>query len=206
MYEMKSESDTQSAGWNGRQCTTTRQRMTETTDPLGLPWNLADWVIKEQLLEWIAEAVGALDWENPEVVDFQRQHPEFRPKTLLMLLTYAYATGLYAVDDIADECLTDETCWTITGGEPPAVEEMVPFRRQTRWLVSRLLLELFKRVLKAEYRLDDSRLPRWLELQLAEAAKLRTDIAQEMDSRPANQDGNSAQMPFPPAWPARNNA
>lgn len=162
--------------------------MTETTDRLGLPWNLAEWVAKEQLLEWIVEAAGTLEWDSPEVVDLLRPHPEFRPKMLLTLLTYAYATGVFAAADIVNECLVDETCRAITDGEPPTVEEMVTFRHESRWLVQWLLFELFQRAARAEGRLDDCPWPRALKLRLAEAAKLRVEIAQELDRGPDSSD------------------
>ncbi len=163
---------------------TTIHQMTEITDRLGLPWNLAECVAKEQVLEWIVEALDTLEWDSPEVADLLRPHPEFRPKVLLTLLTYAYATGVFAAADIVHECLVNETCRAITKGVPPTVEEIVSFRRGTRWLLQWLLFELFKRAAGAEGGLEDSRWPREQKLRLAEAAKLRVALAQELDRGP----------------------
>src|SRR6266481_5990693 len=88
-------------------------------DQLGLPLDLREWVSDKQLLEWIETELLSIDWKDPNVVAFEEKHPAFRPKMFLSLLTYAYATGLFSSEDIAEGCYREEVLRGISQGNPP---------------------------------------------------------------------------------------
>src|SRR3954451_22334380 len=90
----------------------------EQGDPLGLPWDIGEWVDKARLITWIDAELEGIDWQNPTIVAFEQKHPQFRPKMFLRLLTYAYATGIYASEDIGEACYRDEMFRQICEGDP----------------------------------------------------------------------------------------
>jgi hypothetical protein len=154
--------------------------MTARTDALGLPWDFTEWIDKEQLLKWIAADVETLEWDDRNLVAFLRAHPEFRPKTLLCLLTYAYATGVFGSDEIVSGCYEDKILRSICNGPAPMRHEILAFRRENRGLLKWFLVELFKRALRSK--LGDFLIPPGLRQRLIEAAAARLDIARHIDS------------------------
>src|SRR5712672_526359 len=101
-----------------------RENMTTTSptetgdqvDQLGLPLDLREWVSEKQLLEWIETELLSIDWNDSNVVAFEEKHPQFRPKMFMSLLTYAYATGLFSSEDIAEGCYKEAILRTISEG------------------------------------------------------------------------------------------
>ena len=153
--------------------------MTERTDRLGLPLNLSEWFAKENLTQWIAEDVAMLDWSNPALVKLVSAHPEFRPKVMLHLLTFAYATGIYGAEDIASDCYSDPTLRDLCEGAAPTAQELIAFRRENRGLLRWFLLELFKRAVKA--RCGDLPMSPGLKRALSDLATERLDRARHLD-------------------------
>src|SRR5258706_15712923 len=129
----------------------TKTPATETSDQvdqLGLPLDLREWVSEKQLLEWIGTELLSIDWKDPNVVEFEQKHPQFRPKMFTTLLTYAYSTGLFSSEDIPEGCYRDEILRTISEGNPPNGRAIVAFRRENRGLLQSFLMELFKQAIK----------------------------------------------------------
>src|SRR6266404_1075477 len=126
---------------------TSREKF-EQFDELGLPWDLSEWMDRQELLQALAKPLETIDWQDPNLVAFEKKQPQFRPKMFLTLLTYAYATGLYASDDIAEACYSDEILRSICAGEPPTARDIMAFRRENRGLLQWLLAELFKQAIK----------------------------------------------------------
>ena len=69
-------------------------------EEVALPWDLRNWFEAAVLRQWVSEEFEALDWNNPEVIEYLSQRPGFQPKAALSLLTYAYATGLFESEEI----------------------------------------------------------------------------------------------------------
>src|SRR5947207_8649582 len=90
-----------------------------------LPMDLTPWVGKETLLAWTIEEVEHLNWANPELVAYLRANPAFRPKMLLCLLTYSYASGNFASEDIAQSCEAAAIQRALSGAIPPTIDYVV---------------------------------------------------------------------------------
>ena len=80
----------------------TAEETAQEADQFGLPWDISDLAPRKVLLQWIDKQVETIDWTNPNVVAFEAKHPEFRPKIFLRLLTYAYAVGIFASEDVVE--------------------------------------------------------------------------------------------------------
>src|SRR4051812_36070888 len=52
----------------------------EQGDPLGLPWDIGEWVDKHELIAWIDAELEGIDWTNPTILEFEQKHSQFRPK------------------------------------------------------------------------------------------------------------------------------
>ena len=74
---------------------------------LSIPLDLSQWLPCSQLGEWIKEDVGALNWNNPELVTALRRQPEFEPRAFLQTLTLGYATGVFGAEEIERHCSTN---------------------------------------------------------------------------------------------------
>jgi hypothetical protein len=99
----------------------------------------------------------------------------------LRLLTFAYSTGLYASEDVAEGCYQNEILRLICEGIPPAPREIVAFRRENRGLLQWFLTELFKKAIKTNLKTGDILVPPGLKRCLADAAVARIDLARHMD-------------------------
>ena len=150
-------------------------------DQLGLPWDLREWLEREEILQTLARLLETIDWSNPSVVAFEEKHPAFRPRMFLTLLPYAYAIGLYSSQDIAEACYTDQTFRSISAGDPPTPRNIMAFRRENRGLIQWLMVELFKQAIKTKFDLGDFLVPTGLKKCLADAATERLDVARHID-------------------------
>ena len=156
----------------------------QTTEPqerLVLPWDLTEWVEKRQLLQWTEQAIGSLDWSSPELLEYLRAHPEYQPKSMLSLLTYAYATGVYESDEIVRNCYEDAAFRALSHGQVPTTNSIGRFRRDNRGLLKWALEQLLKRALRAKYSLGDGLLPSGLRRHLMDLAVERLNMARHMD-------------------------
>lgn len=160
---------------------TTETQTLAQTDQLGLPWDLREWVDQRQLADWVEKEIETIDWENPNVVAFEQSHPQFRPKMFLRLLTYAYATGFYGSEDVAEGCYRDEILRVLCEGSPPTARGIVAFRRENRGLLQWFLMELFKKAIKHNLKSGDFLVSPGLKRCLADAAVARIDLARHMD-------------------------
>jgi hypothetical protein len=146
----------------------------------GLPWDLRAWFEPAVLRDWIAGELGTLDWNNPDVLEYQRQRPGFQPRAVLCLLTYAYVTGVFESEEIERKVHTDPDYQAIAGnawrGE---ARKLTRFRRECRGLLKWSMVQVFKQALKA--RLGEDMLPPGLKRRLVDAAVMRLDLAHQMD-------------------------
>ena len=151
------------------------------TDRIGWPWDLREWAAQDRLLEWAKAEIETLDWQNAKLVAYLHAHPEYRPKMLLTLLTYAYVTGVYAAEDITDQCYSEETLRRICEQYPPTTPSVMNFRRENRGLLKWCLAQVLKRALRENFALGDSLLPAGLRKYIADAALTRLDLARHLD-------------------------
>lgn len=147
---------------------------------LVVPWDLTEWVDKAALRQWIAEEVETLDWNNPEAVAVLRTYRTYQPKTMLCLLTYAYATAVFESDEIIRQCYSEESFRLISEGHAPETANVVSrFRREHRGLLKWCLGQVLKRAVRSKA--GEVFLPAGLKRHLLDAAVMRLNVARHMD-------------------------
>ena len=161
--------------------TLTAEEKVQQPDEFGLPWDLSDLAPRTLLLECIDKQLQTIDWTNPAVTAFEAKHPEFRPKMFLGLLSYAYATGIFASEDVVEACYTDALLRSICENDPPTVRGISAFRRENRGLLQWFLVELIKQAIRHHLNAGDFLISPGLKRYLADAAVARIDIARHMD-------------------------
>lgn len=158
-----------------------KMQLAEQQERLVFPWDLTEWVEKDQLLQWVKEEIGSLDWSNPELLEHLSAHPEYRPKSMLSLLTYAYATGVYESEEIVRNCCEDDAFRSLFPSYAPTPNAIGRFRREHRGLLKWALEQLLKRALRAKYSLGDTLLPSRLRRYVMDLAIERLNMARHMD-------------------------
>ena len=153
----------------------------EQKERLSLPWDLSEWVAKDLLVRWIADEIQALDWANPELVEYLGAHSNYHPKMMLSVVTYAYATGVFESEEIVRACYSDPVFRSICTEAVPTAKTIARFRRDNRGLFKWSLAQVFKRALKAKFSLGEVLLPVGLRRYLVDAAIARIDLARHMD-------------------------
>jgi hypothetical protein len=154
----------------------------EQEEQFSLPGDLTEWSNCCALMEWVEEEVERLDWQNPEVVAYLAQHPEYRPKVMLCLLVYAYATEVYATEEIVRKCYADTIFRLLCEGKAPNAQELIRFRRENRGLLKGVLTYVFMRTVREKYELGTILLPPGLKRYLLDNAIERLSIARHMDT------------------------
>jgi len=151
-------------------------------DTFSLPLNLTEWVDETTLLDWVEEDVEQFDWKQPELVDYMKRNPDYRPKVMLCLLTYAYGTQAFSSDEIVNRCYGDTVSRLLCENKAPTVSEVRRFRRENRGLLKGMLVSLFIHAVKAKFDLGDILLPPGFKRHLLDNAVERLDIARHMDN------------------------
>jgi len=159
----------------------TAEEKAQEADQFGLPWDISDLAPRKVLLQWIDKQLETIDWANPAVTTFESKHPEFRPRMFLRLLSYAYAVGIFASEDVVEGCYGDEVLRSICENDPPTVRGIMAFRRENRGLLQWLLVELLKQAIRYHVNAGDFLISPGLKRYLADAAVARIDIARHMD-------------------------
>jgi hypothetical protein len=151
-------------------------------EPL-IPLDLTEWVPAPQLAEWILADVAGLNWTSPELLELLRQQPDFQPKALLNTMTLAYATGVFAAEDIARRCSVDPMFRPVRPNLPPIANEMKQFRKENRGILKWTLAKVIGRALKTQFveAVEIERLPAGLRRYVMENAIERLDLARHMD-------------------------
>lgn len=91
------------------------------------------------LLQRVLEAVQAVD---PAALVTAGPPPEFRPRMMLTLLTYAYAVGIYGSQDLEAAMDTDRTVRYICARTFPDWPSIRRFRRRYRALLEQSLSQV----------------------------------------------------------------
>jgi len=152
-------------------------------DEIEIPADITDWVTKAELRGWIAELVDSLSWNNPELLERLKHHPEFEPRALLCTLTLAYATGVFSAEDIVRCCSRDAEFRPIRPTLAPLASDISTFRKLNRALLKELVAHVITRALKTQFIEGDSIrfFPAGLRRMIVENATERLDIARHMD-------------------------
>jgi hypothetical protein len=150
----------------------------------GLFIDLGEWVSRSKLKAWIdleVLEVHKLVWDTLDV-DGIPHHPADWQVRMLALLSFAYATGVFSGEEIAERCHRDSMFQSLCGGVPPFAEEVWSFRRANRGLLREILARVFQHAVAERFGLEASLLPPELEQDLRERACERLDLARHMDA------------------------
>lgn len=145
-----------------------------------VPWDLSEWVDRAELLRWTVEHVDTLDWANPGIARYLAAHPEARPKMMLQLITYAYATGSFSSPEVAALFYDDRPFGTLGWDKPPKPRSVAKFRRENRGLLKWALLQVLLSTVRSRFELPDRPMP-GLRRLLEHNAVERVDLARHLD-------------------------
>ena len=148
---------------------------------LRIPLDLRDWIDPVVLKTWVTEEVEALDWKNEKLQKYLQAHPDFRPKELLSVLIFAYATGVMESDEILGALQSNDGLNGLWRGPGPSAKEIGTFRKKNRALLKWGLAEILKRALQQKVGYLESRLPPGLRQVVVDSAVGRLDLARHMD-------------------------
>jgi len=112
--------------------------------PLLLPPNLRDWVPAGHLAHFILDAVEELDLRQVRINERGTGSAQYPPRTLLALLLYCYATGIFSSRRIEQATYDSVPVRMICGDTHPDHDTICTFRRENQ----ALLQETFVRVLE----------------------------------------------------------
>jgi hypothetical protein len=152
-----------------------------------LPWELSQWAKPRELRAWVDEIVGALDWGNPELRQWERANPDVQPRVVLAVLTLAYSLGRYDAEEIENACFKEPIFLELCENRwQPRATQLNHFRKQNRGLLKYCLFELFKRAFKARFQMGDAFIPAGIRKHLLESSVARLDMARQMSRGPDN--------------------
>jgi transposase len=112
--------------------------------PLLLPPNLRDWVPDDHLVHFILDAVAALDLRQVKVNGRGTGSEQYPPATLLALLIYSYATGVFGSRRIERSTYDSVPVRLLTADTHPDHGTICAFRCENK----ALLTETFVKVLQ----------------------------------------------------------
>jgi transposase len=145
-----------------------------------LPWDISDWVDRRLLREWVASELDSLNWTDARLTEYLQKHPQYRPRELLAVCVYAYATGLVESEEIADQCVREPELRQMCGGYSPSPREISRFRKENRGVIRWLLTQSLKRCLRERFGFG-ALIPPGLRRRIEENATERLDLARHMD-------------------------
>jgi hypothetical protein len=149
---------------------------------ISIPWNLTDWVQAESLRDWVRAEIGQLDWDDPAVREYVRTRGRAHPRSVLGVLVYAYATGMFESEEIALACGHDAGFRALSGDAELTPAQLARFRRENRALLKWALMRVMVRALFDKLGENCSkRLPAGLRHYLEESARERLDCARHLD-------------------------
>ena len=154
---------------------------TAAAEKLSVPWDVTEWLDQPSLLSRIIEDIDSLDWKNPELEKFLRANPNFQPRFLLVLLTYAYARGICESDEVVELHYRDPELKQRFPGPPPSAKAVTRFRREHRGLLKWSIAQALKHALRAHFELRDATLPAGLRRLLTDTATTRIDVGRHLD-------------------------
>jgi transposase len=105
--------------------------------PLLLPPDLHDWVPENHLVHFILDAVEQLDLRAARLNERGSGSEQYPPSTMLALLVYSYATGVFASRRIEQTTHDNVAVRYLCGDTHPDHDTICTFRRENRALLAR---------------------------------------------------------------------
>jgi len=154
---------------------------TETAGQFSLFTDLGQWVPRSKLKEWIELEADKLNWVAPGAGEIPPRSLGWQIR-MFALLSFAYATGVFSGEEIAEKCHRDATFHSICDGAPPFPEEVGNFRRANRARLREILTRVFLHAVAERFDLEAVLMPPELEQDLRDRACERLDLARHMDT------------------------
>ena len=146
-----------------------------------MPWDITEWIDKPSLLARLITDIDSLDWSNPELLEFLKANPNFQPRFLLILISYAFSMGICESDEVIELYFQDAELKKRLVGEPPGARAITYFRREHRGLLKWGVTQVFKHALRSRFELGDASIPQGLMRALTDAAGVRIDVGRYLD-------------------------
>ncbi len=121
-----------------------------------LPDDLSVYIGKKTLVKLILEAIDCLDARGSECESETAPGPLFQPARMLTLLTYCYATGVYASTDIELGMQHDQMIRYLCGKNDLNPAELREFRRYGRDRIKACLATVLRRVWELRFCDEDA--------------------------------------------------
>ncbi len=147
-----------------------------------LPENLRNWFSDPTLVAWIDEEFKRFERNHPQEASYSKDHPNDLPAFMAPVLAFAFASGMFASDEIAGACRSDPVLHRLCNGRPPFQQQLCSFRRRNRPLLVQVLTGVFKRAITRKLGSSAAMLPRHTARTLHDQAVERLDLARHMDS------------------------
>ena len=146
-----------------------------------LPTDLSEWVTPSLIRTWIEEEMSRLDRNNPLLAEYPQDFPMCRYRAMACLLSFAYATGLFSSQEIAEAAWSEAMLRAICNGQTPSAREVRTFRRQNRSVIECVLAGIFRQAVIRQLALYGNPLVSEIEPVLRDHAAERIEIARQMD-------------------------
>jgi hypothetical protein len=121
---------------------TISKRNAGSVDPIW-PENLATRIPAGELVQWTLEGVQTFFWNGGTGTTLVGN--AFNPRVLLTIMTFGYATGVFASEDIAEHCRSDSVFRHLSVGIRCAPDRLRRFRGQNCELIKRCLAFVLRR-------------------------------------------------------------
>jgi hypothetical protein len=152
--EKAASTQRQAAAQNTNSMTTILTRTSERTiQPLPLP-TAEPLSPREKLVALVLEAVQHVDWSQPTPDGRTGRMKTARAESILAVLTYCYAAGIYGTQDIEFEVSKRQTGRNLLRNYQLDASSFRLFRRFNRDLIKQCLVEVFCRLNGADDRKD----------------------------------------------------
>jgi hypothetical protein len=159
-----------------------------TSDPttasrgLEVPWDLTEIVDSKILAARVTSEISTLNWSNPELVEHLKAHPNYHPRMMLTVLTYAYSSGIFESEEIIQRCDADPMFRAMSvQAVPESVAAIRQFRKDNRALLKWSLVQILKRCLLPASENGDMNVPAGVKRLLVDNAVSRLELAAHMD-------------------------
>jgi hypothetical protein len=123
-----------------------------------LPDDLRSWIDRHALVRLVLAAIQTANLPVAPATPTRDGGAGFRPHILLGVLTYCYATGVYASSDIELEFNRDTVVRHLFADVYPEADRLRSFRRRNRTAIQRCLAEVLRRVCRVRAGLESESL------------------------------------------------
>jgi len=122
-----------------------------------------------------------LAWNDFLPAEHVKEGVAARHRAMVCLLSFAYATGLFSSQELAEASLSEPILLAICGGQPPFARDVRTFRRRNRSILERVLTGVFRRAVIRQLALFGNPLSSEIEPVLSCHAAERIETARQID-------------------------